>query len=116
MAQADNLQYVKDRIKEFLLLPASLSKKTKAGIRVGFDSHDVVMTTKMAAKILDNISVVEPELAEKLKGYTRHKTCQTSLIRDVLLEIWNMGELNTQPISVIGALPASRLASSGAMA
>lgn len=116
MAQADDLEYLKVRIKEFLLLPASLSKTTKARIRVGFDSHDVVMTTKMAAKILDNISVMEPELAEKLSGYTPHDSCQTSLIREVLLEIWNMGELNTQPISVIGALPASRLASSEAMA
>ncbi len=116
MAQANDLQYLKDRIKEFLLRPASLSKGKNTRIRDGFDSQNVTMTTKVAANVLNDIRAMDAELKQKLKDYTPHDSCQTSLIRDVLLEIRNTGELSTQPISVIGALPASRLASSGAMA
>ncbi len=116
MAQADNIQDIKNGIEEFLLRPASLSKGKNTRIRDGFDSHNVALTTKVAANVLNDIRAMDAELAEKLKGYTPHDSCQTSLIRDVLLEIRNTGKLNTQPISVIGARPASRLTSSGVMA
>ena len=116
MEQADTLEYLKDRIKEFLLRPASLSKGKNARIRDGFDSQNVAMTTKVAANVLNDIRAMDAELAEKLKGYTPHDSCQTSLIREVLLEIRNAGVLNTQPISVIGALSGSRIVSSEVMA
>lgn len=107
---------MKGLVGDYLLRPTSLSKGQKTRLRDGFNSGDNKLINREVGNILSDIRATDSELATRLISFTPHDSCQISLIREVLLETWNTGKLNTKPIPMIGARPSSRLLPSEAMA
>ena len=102
-------------INKYLLLPDVLTNARNKRIREAFNARSLELQNEEAAKILKEIRHMDRDLADDLGEYSE-EACQISLIRDALLQVWKTGELDTKPISVIGAQPASRFVSSVATA
>ena len=102
-------------INEYLLRPDVLTNARNRRIREAFNARSLELQNEEADKILKEIRHMDRELSHDLNEYSE-QACQISLIRDVLLQVWKAGKLDTQPTPVISARPASRLVSSAATA
>lgn len=95
---------MRDRIFEFLLRPDCLSKKQRDSIRSAFAAGNSDQERQVAKEILDDIEGMDVFLSDDLAVFTPHESCRISLIRDVLLQVRERGQLATQPVQVVREL------------
>lgn len=94
-------EQMKARVKDYLGSPDSLSAGQRRRVRKAFEEGDYELSVRESGKILDQMCL-EPETQKLFNSFTPHRSCQISLIRDVLQEIWQRGKLDTRPIAQIG--------------
>lgn len=91
--------FIKARIQDYLDRPDTLSAGQRRRIRAAFANNDYDLSVSESEKLLDQMCL-DADLKAQFEKFTNHRRCQVSLIRDVLMGIWEKGQLATQPIMV----------------